>query len=573
MCGIICHFDITEKKAYESLKELDNRGYESAGMLSIRKGNKIFLKRFLSNKECFAIDQMKEMVDNEECGVCIGHTRWPTHGKKEIQNCHPLNYKGVYVVHNGTLNVENIKKVVTETKVNSETDSIWIAVIYKYLREELGFFEAFTETLNYLRGTYALCMYDEDNPKTVMVAVKGMNLVMGEDYSVCSEPSALLCSSYISLDSGEMFVLKDGLIHSSFGKFTFKEYTKGRTLYQKDVQTQHELKYDTYTEQEIYEQVNVLQMDNKITFNPSMNVVFIGAGSSYHACLFLQHFLLKQMVTLNSHVVNACHYIKEEVHHIVGDTTIICISQSGESKDTIECYQDISGELQGKERRLNMVALVNMPNSKLDRLADYTIYLNCGKEYGVAATKSFTAQLLNGIRFLDLKGNVCFKKWRNRLHMNLEYMESEVNRMLKNELKGDFKYMILGSNQYYPIALEASLKISELANIPVFVQPVNGLKHGYLSLLDSSWYVFLLFEDTLIHHNTMHELEANSIPFTLITESLSILEASQVRIRCPDPYLGCFHVIFFFQFLALRLANREGKCVDKPRHLCKTVAV
>lgn len=578
MCGILCMFNTKDSTFLKSLSELENRGYESCGMLCVKESKRKVLRQ-VSKDKSYAMDMMKKLMNNKVYDVILGHTRWPTNGVSSVENCHPLEYKNVFIVHNGIINSNLLKEKCKYADVKSETDSVWIAVTYRFFRELHKPYEAFRHTVTCLRGFYAIILIDMDFPDRIFVSCKDMSLVIGSDLTISSEPTTLICKTYAPLKNGETFMIKDGMIHTGTQSKPYSKYFKNRkcNVIKNKIS---ELKYETRTEQEIWEQGEILMQTLPEIVNLASNIIFIGAGSSFHAASFLHRYLLQQHKVLSSRVINACDYLIEEINDVIGDVSLIVLSQSGESKDTLECYENIQRVLRGRERKLSVIGMTNVSHSKLDRICDYTVHLNCGKEYGVAATKSFTTQITLGMQLLDFSVTKLIPKWALRLPSAIQHLSQEAENLTQkyfNQKEVFPNILILGKAESISLANEASLKISELANIPAFVQPMNGLKHGYLSLLDPSWLVFLIYTNDCDCDNTWNELKANSIPHLLLTESydekMALLEVPSIRIHCQNRWLSAVHVVIFFQWLAFFLAQQNNKSIDRPRHLCKTVAV
>jgi len=589
MCGII-GFIGNEPAApitLQGLLKLEYRGYDSAGMAIIDNG-RLYLKKDAGRIE--EIDK-KHGLGKLPGNLAIAHTRWATHGGVNQSNAHPHVdcANQVSVVHNGI--VENYRELRGSLGAKghiftSETDTEVIPhIIEDYLKEGRTLEQAVLMTSQKLKGSYAFIAISPQEPDK-MVAIRRDNpLVIGIGERGTFATSDILsldgCEKVIYPEDGELAVLrKDGV--------TFVD-AEGRQIHKKasplDVKEQiyDKGEYAHFMIKEIMEEPKAIKtaikQDEQLFTQMAMDilrarqVVITACGTSRYAAL-VGRYLFSEVANKFCDVVMASefHYFSESVDK---NTLVIAVSQSGETADVIE------GVKRAKTNGARIISIVNRPGSVLCRMSDNVIYLNCGPEIAVAATKSFISQL--AIFYLLAFAMV------NRFDeavSSLTEVSDEMTRMLSRNGVGlkelaerfrdsnDFYYIARGIN--FPIASEAALKLKEISYIHAEGLPAGELKHGTLALIQENTPVVAICPND----NTFYETLDNGIEAK--SRGAFIIGVSDIDDKLYDFWIAIPRVDRLFypllsiaplHLLAYYLAIKGGKDPDKPRNLAKSVTV
>jgi len=590
MCGIIgyCGKKPAVPIALEALKCLEYRGYDSAGIASLYDG------KLLIKKDAGKIDEViqKQNLAGLPGIVAIGHTRWATHGGVTQFNAHPHSDCGgrVAVVHNGIIeNNQQLRQELTKLghKFTSETDSEIIPhLIEDELKNGCSLEQAVLNIAPRLEGSYAFLVISLDDPGKIIGIRKNIPLIVGinaPDYYVSSD--ALAFSQYtnqvMSLEDNEVVMLtQEGI--EFFDAQGNKLVKQARKLDHSWAES-HKGGYQYFMLKEIMEQAQVLSQivhqDEKRFTNIALDilrarqVIITACGTSRYAAL-VGRYLFSKVGKKFCDVVMASEfgYFADSVDK---STVVIAVSQSGETADVIE------GVKAARNAGAQVISIVNRPNSILADMSHQVIYLNCGSEIAVAATKSFLSQL--AIFYLLSFSMV---NSFDEAAAKLTNLSSEITKVLdrnKSELiklsqklkdKNDFYYIARGIN--FAIASEGALKLKEISYIHAEGMPAGELKHGTLALIESGTPVVVIcpadytFLETL--SNAM-ETKSRGAYIIGVSDKESDIYDSWVKIPEVDELLYPIVAVVPLQLLAYYLAINRGCDPDKPRNLAKSVTV
>ena len=605
MCGII---GINSKKPVSasiinSLKKLEYRGYDSAGIATLSAGfiNEVKLEGRVDNLE------KNSVVQNMEGTIGIGHVRWATHGLPNSINAHPHSSQNVSVVHNGIIeNSTLLKKFLVSKghKFKSQTDTeVIVHLITENLKTE-NIINSITKTLKSLHGSFALGIIFKDQPDLIIGARRGSPLAVGygpnENY-LGSDSYALksMTNKITYLSDGEFCVIKKDHVEF-FNEDGIKINKKVLEL------SSEEEKYDKgdykhFMAKEIEEQPTTLKNGIKEYLDTSNNdinifnfpwkineistITLIGCGTAYHSCLMAKYWF-EELTTLNVNVDIASEF-RYRKNRFKKDTLYVFVSQSGETADT---YAALS---LCKSKEMKTCSVVNVIESSIARDSEFVLPIHCGIEIGVASTKAFLGQILIlyllalklGFLRKDLKRELFNKKLKDLkelpdLVQQTLLIDNKIQTISKtfNDAKGS---MFLGRGFSYPIALEGALKLKELSYIHAEGYPAGEMKHGPLALIEEGMPVVVLAPRDDYYKKTisnMQEVIARGAKVLLITNkskdeivSENIWETIEVETTNAD--LLPFLLTVPLQKLAYYSALKKGYDIDKPRNLAKSVTV
>ena len=605
MCGII---GINSKKPVSasiinSLKKLEYRGYDSAGIATLSAGsiNEVKLEGRVDNLE------KNSVVQNMEGTIGIGHVRWATHGLPNSINAHPHSSQNVSVVHNGIIeNSTLLKKFLVGKghKFKSQTDTeVIVHLITENLKTE-NIINSITKTLKSLHGSFALGIIFKDQPDLIIGARRGSPLAVGygpnENY-LGSDSYALksMTNKITYLSDGEFCVIKKDQVEF-FNEDGIKINKKVLEL------SSEEEKYDKgdykhFMAKEIEEQPTTLKNGIKEYLDTSNNdinifnfpwkineistITLIGCGTAYHSCLMAKYWF-EELTTLNVNVDIASEF-RYRKNRFKKDTLYVFVSQSGETADT---YAALS---LCKSKEMKTCSVVNVIESSIARDSEFVLPIHCGIEIGVASTKAFLGQILIlyllalklGFLRKDLKRELFNKKLKDLkelpdLVQQTLLTDNKIQTISKtfNEAKGS---MFLGRGFSYPIALEGALKLKELSYIHAEGYPAGEMKHGPLALIEEGMPVVVLAPRDDYYKKTisnMQEVIARGAKVLLITNKSSDEIISEniwetIEVEKTNDDLLPFLLTIPLQKLAYYSALKKGYDIDKPRNLVKSVTV
>ena len=601
MCGIVGYLGAKEKKEIllDGLKELEYRGYDSAG-IAVIEGSSLNSFKAVGKLENLVAKAKDFKAD--DFGVAIGHTRWATHGKPTELNAHPHLGKKSYVVHNGIIeNYQELKKELIGEGVEflSQTDTEVIVHLFEKYNSELNEpFEAFKKTIERLDGAYATLLITQDAPDTIFFAKHGSPMLIGfngDDVYFASSDTAIIgkANEVYYLEDGEYGYAKSGEVKLFDGEgeksFTTKPLDGDKLSAQKDG-------YRFFMEKEIYEQSRVIVdtmmgrvLDSEVALEELDESFFEGidsikicaCGTSYHSALATS-YLFERMAKVRCDVEIASEFRYKEPL-LSKNTLFITISQSGETADTLEALK------MAKRAGLKSLTICNVDNSSIVRESDVALLTRAGIEKGVASTKAFATQTMLlwilAIYIAQLRGTLD----RETIQKEIEAMRhsptvlkvtdelhSKIHRLSKRYLHGH-GFFFIGRDIFYPLALEGALKLKEISYLHAEGYPAGEMKHGPIALADSNLFTIALMPKTLLYDkikSNVEELSARDATILAISpEPFDLADDFIQTKQAIHPMLEFFEMMVITQLLALEISIRLGNDVDMPRNLAKSVTV
>ncbi len=587
MCGIVGCIGIDYPVEYliEGLKELEYRGYDSAGIAVMDEED---LKVIKSVGKLKNLEEKIKKIKFKNPYMGIGHTRWATHGKPTELNAHP--HKGQFgaLVHNGIIeNYQEIKKKLTKEGIEfiSQTDTEVILRLFEYYYDGDAL-KAFKRTLDEIEGAYAILLITKSDPDKIFFAKNGSPLIIakndGKFYFASSDaPLIGYANSAHYLEDGEW-----GFVENKLHLFKEKEIIPSFKPLPTNKESAKKDGFRFYMEKEIYEQFDVLRENtlgrntkegikfdelNKSFFEGIDNIIISACGTSYHAGLVGKYLIERNAkIRVNVEVASELRYRKPLLNK---DTLFIVISQSGETADTLETLK------MAKRKGLKTLALCNVDNSSIVREADKTILLRAGIEKGVASTKAFATQVMTLWMLANYLGGI---NEYDAINEAIEAVKVDVSkhekikRLSKRYLHGH-GFFFIGRDIFYPLALEGALKLKEISYIHAEGYPAGEMKHGPIALADPGLFVVALLSKNILYEKTksnIEELVARDA--TTLTISSEYIEMTDDFIKISGtnhPLVEFFEMMVITQLLALEVAIRMGNDVDMPRNLAKSVTV
>ena len=607
MCGIIgaASSRSVGKILVNGLKKMEYRGYDSAGLVLNQEEKAVQIRTLgkVSNLE-EAMVQEKPKADSG-----IAHTRWATHGAPSEANAHPHgSCDNIYIVHNGIIeNHNDLREQLTNKgyAIKSETDSELIAhLIHSNKSKGKNTLEALIETTKELDGAYSIAVIDTDEKGKVFAAKQKSPLLVGkgiEENFVASDPLAIagLAESFYLLEDGDFAEITktDIRIFGSDGNEVNREETPIDT----NIQEVTKDGYKHFMEKEIYEQPeaisravegrttegevldNIFGLGSSEAFKNVKRIQFVACGTSLHAAKTARKWF-EELCETPCYIDFASEYRYR--NPLVEDHTLfVCISQSGETADTMAALN------YAKEKKyLGIVTICNVPTSTMARESDWKIFTNAGPEIGVASTKAFTTQLAallllacaiskskkinndkraNAIDDLHQAPDLVKESFGLKKHID-EIVEKVADK--KNAL-------YLGRGVYFSIAQEGALKLKEISYIHAEAYPAGELKHGPLALVDEMTPVVALApEDELVEKllSNLEEVKSRGGTLYVFGNSGSKIKIDKGKFM-NMPECGYYNAPIVYtiplQILAYEVACSRGTDLDQPRNLAKSVTV
>lgn len=610
MCGIFGYIGDKEAIPFliEGLKKLEYRGYDSAGIATLDQG-KLFVSKCVGK-----ITDLEELLIQKPIGgnIGIGHTRWATHGRPSHLNSHPHeDCSGkIVVVHNGIIeNYLELRRELADEghKFESTTDTEVIAhLIEEAFKGSRSLLKAVAKALDRVRGSYAIAVISEHEPRKIILARHGSPLIVGfgEDESfISSDIPAMLkyTDRIVQLDNGEI----GELTRSQLKTYDLKEkpVNKKVELVSWDPESAEKGGYSHFMLKEIHEQPNAIRRtiegrieaeSHKIHFDElnlsdeeirKVNrVVFTACGTSWHAGL-VGEYLFEQFAKLPAEVEYAAEFRYR--HPIVDENTlVIAITQSGETADTLGAVWEAGAQ------NAKTISICNVIGSSIARESHGVVYTNAGPEIGVASTKAFTTQLtviyLLSILFGKRRGIISEGESVKLVNDLIEipskleqalYKEKEIEEIAE-KLYPATNALYLGRGKGFPIALEGALKLKEVSYIHAEGYSAAEMKHGPIALIDQNMPVVVLalagrrYEKIL---GNIEEVKARGgIVIAVASEGDDIVsEKADEVIYIPktSEALSPLLAVVPLQLLAYYIALKRGCHVDQPRNLAKSVTV
>lgn len=604
MCGIVGYIGTknTSEILIDGLKELEYRGYDSAG-IAILDNNKIEVYKALGK-----IVNLEEKVSHNECTIVqdnltigIGHTRWATHGKPTELNAHPHLGEYSYVVHNGI--IENYKELKDELleaghKFVSQTDTEVIVHLFEfYFNQNNNADESFNKTIQRLQGAYSILLITKSEPNKIFFMKHGSPMAIAKNETE-DGTEIYFASSDAPLigHAKDVVYLEDGVSGVATNcSLTFSENITWSTLSTSKQYAQKD-GYRFFMEKEIYEQSDVVIdsmlgriNDESILFDEvNANIIegineikICACGTSYHAGLTAS-YLFERLTKVRCSVEIASEFRYKEPL-LKDDTLFIVISQSGETADTLEALK------MAKKAGLKSIAVCNVDNSSMTRIADATILTRAGIEKGVASTKAFSTQTvvlwMMALYFAKVKNEITQDELDEQIRVLREVPKSLVvedkvhekcKRLSKRYLHGH-GFFFIGRDVFFPLALEGALKLKEISYLHAEGYPAGEMKHGPIALADPELFTIALMPQHLHYDkikSNVEELSARDSTICAISPLDFELADDFVKTKSTDHYmLEFFEMLIVLQVLSMEISVRLGNDVDMPRNLAKSVTV
>ena len=600
MCGIVGYIGKNDTKKFliDGLKELEYRGYDSAG-IALLSDEKIDVFKALGK-----LENLKNKVDdaklNSSYDIGIGHTRWATHGKPTELNAHPHLGEYSYVVHNGIIeNYKELKDELIESghKFVSQTDTEVIVHLFENIQNEIeNCEEAFKQTISRLEGAFSILLISKADPEKVFFFKHGSPLIVargneeGEILFASSDaPLIGLANEVVYLEDGVGGVATSKGIEFLSDNYLWSTLPSSKQFAQKDG-------FRFFMEKEIYEQSDVVGdcmlgrvKDDEIDFDEidssiveNINEIKICAcGTSYHAGL-TSSYLFERLSKIKCNVEIASEFRYKEPL-LTKDTLFIVISQSGETADTLEALK------MAKNAGLKTLVICNVDNSSMTRTADYTILTRAGIEKGVASTKAFSTQTtvlwMLALYFAKAKKVIDSSKLQEEIHALREvpkslkvndFIHEKTRRLSKRYLHGH-GFFFIGRDVFFPLALEGALKLKEISYLHAEGYPAGEMKHGPIALADPELFTIALMPENLLYDkikSNVEELSARDSTICTISPIPFELSDDYIRTNKFDHYmLEFFEMLVVLQLFSMEISIRLGNDVDMPRNLAKSVTV
>jgi glucosamine--fructose-6-phosphate aminotransferase (isomerizing) len=605
MCGIVGY--IGERQAtpilLNGLRRLEYRGYDSAGVAVWNNGESRVVR-------CRGkLKGLEDLLQKDPAAgaLGIGHTRWATHGRPSDENAHPHKAGGISVVHNGI--IENHLALRDELRAagasfTSETDTeIFAHLIRHEMTSAPNITEAVRRALAKVTGAFAIVVMNDADPSALVAAKNSSPMVVGlgkGESFIASDITAILDETreMIIVDEGEIVtVTREGASFISFDGKPLER--KPRTVQWSSVQAQKS-GYKHFMLKEICEQPRSiadtmagrleLERDNVSLDGISLDaeavrrVVFIACGTSYHASL-VGKFLIEGLARIPSEVDLASEFRYRDPLVGKGDL-VVAISQSGETADTMGAVRE------ARQKGAQVLAISNVLDSSIPRLANHAFYTHAGPEIGVASTKAFTTQLLSLVLLAIHLGRQNGKLTAQRAHELLaelvalpakmtDVVEHSAQLQVIARRYGNSRgFLFLGRGNQYPIALEGALKLKEISYIHAEGYAAGEMKHGPIALIDSELPVVVLaprgpnYDKVISNLAEVRAREGKVIAIATRGDREIGHQADEV-VQLPDtapelqPILTCVPL----QLLAYYVADFKGTDIDQPRNLAKSVTV
>lgn len=588
---------------------MEYRGYDSVGVATLDNNNKDENNSIIVRKGIGKVSEVikSAKLDKMPGRVGIGHTRWATHGKVTRENAHPhMSSRGqIAIVHNGIIdNFEEIKNELTQDgyTFKSETDSEVIAnLLQKNYEQTKKVKESMIRTVKRLQGEYAFVAMFEGGRLAAARLHKPLILGIGkDDIFLSSDVLGFIeyTDNAVYVENGNIVIVNKDAITFEILDFDGNSAKYEITKVSKEFGDAYKGEYAHFTLKEIYEQHETIikagqsteseisRAARAIKETDGAAVYLTGSGSSYNAALVAKHFLAKQArIGTEAIMASEMQFASES---IVKGSVLIAISQSGESADVLNAIR-----IAKKAGCSTVISIVNVMTSSVVHESDICISMNCGPEIGVAATKSFTAQLVIFYKIIaqiinngdentsSAEQNIDIKDISNMIIQILED-PTKIQKIAK-ELKDVSDIYILGRGVHYPIATESALKIKELTYIHAEGIAGGELKHGPLALMDSSVYVIIINPNDYTYDETLtsaREIKARGTKIIGISDIESDVYDHWIKIpkinhkpnHNKSPMYAVSEIIPI-QLLAYYVALEKDTDPDYPRNLAKSVTV
>ena len=609
MCGIVgavAQRDVAEI-LINGLHRLEYRGYDSAGVAVIDPNNELHRVRCLGKVK--ALDEavaVKPLIG----GTGIAHTRWATHGEPSEANAHPHTSGNFAVVHNGIIeNHEELRELLKSRGYvfNSQTDTEVIAHLVNWeMRTASTLLEAVQKTVKQLTGAYGMVVLDREHPEHLVAARSGSPLVIGlgigENF-LASDQLALLSVTrrFIYLEEGDIAEITRRTvdIYDTNGQKVEREVHESNL----ENDAAEKGKFRHFMQKEIYEQPNALinTMEGRILHNNVIvdaigngaseilekveHIQIVACGTSYNAGMTARYwFEALAGVSCDVEIASEFRYRKFVTRP---NSLLVTISQSGETADTLAALR-----LAKEKGYMAALTICNVSSSSLVRESDLAFMTRAGVEVGVASTKAFTTQLAALLMLVTaigkVKGNISNEK-EVEIVKALQSLPAEIEKALAFDkdietLAEDFAEknhaLFLGRGEFYPIAMEASLKLKEISYIHAEAYAAGELKHGPLALIDADMPVIVVAPNNELLEKVKSNIEEvrarGGQLYVFADKEAGFTPSEGMKIITMPKVNEIIAPIFYtvpMQLLSYHVALIKGTDVDQPRNLAKSVTV
>lgn len=609
MCGIVGATAERQIEAIlmEGLKRLEYRGYDSAGIAILDPSTQNILRKRVYGKVAALEKALRETPLSGQTG--IAHTRWATHGKPNEINAHPhTSHDEIAIVHNGIIeNHQALRKQLLNANYvfSSETDSEVIAhLLHYHFSQHQDMMHALQKTANDMKGAYALCIVAKKNPDQIYAIRSGSPLVVGlgigENF-VASDPLALLpvTQKFIYLEEGDIASISrtDIQINNAKGERVKRDIHESSP--EMDAVSKGGFRH--FMLKEIYDQPDaitkalqcylkpdhslsaLLGSNTSISLSNIKRIQIVACGTSYHAGLVARYWL-ESIAKIPTQVEIASEFrYRDSI--LEPNTLFIALSQSGETADTLAAVRH------AKQMGCHTIlAICNVAESTLSREADLLLLMHSGREVGVAATKTFTAQLTAfAVLTLAIAQQHGLSKQTIDEHIHaLNALPSIITQLLHLDaniqiISKQFTHkqhaLFIARGEHYPIALEGALKLKEISYVHAEAYAAGELKHGPIALIDEKMPVIVIAPNNLLFEklaSNIHEVRARGGEvFVLSDQPAEIFGDDVVVISMPSipDFIAPIAYTIPLQLLAYHIAVLKGTDVDQPRNLAKSVTV
>ena len=614
MCGIIGYIGGRQATPLlvGGLRKLEYRGYDSAGVSVFNNGSSkvVRCRGKLANLEA------KLLVDPAPGSVGIGHTRWATHGRPSDENSHPHKVGPISVIHNGI--IENHLQLRAElaasgSKFSSETDTeIFAHLVAREIKtaDEPGksptggtLTLAVRRALAKVRGSYAFVVMSDHEPQTLVAAKNSSPLVIGlgdNENFIASDVTAILAETrkVIFIEEGEVVtVTREAVAITDLeGKsitrapktitWSAVQAEKGgfKHFMLKEIHEQPRAVADTLVGRVDLEHDDVLLDGVTLDVTKIKRIVFVACGTSYHASM-VGEFMIEALARIPVEVEIASEFRYRDPIIGPGDL-VIAVSQSGETLDTMEAVRE------AKKRGAQVLAISNVLESSIPRLADHAFYTHAGPEIGVASTKAFTTQLVAMALvaiYLGKRTKTLSNERARALLAELMQLPQKMRdiveggaqlQVLARRYGGAHGFLFLGRGSQYPIALEGALKLKEISYIHAEGYPAGEMKHGPIALIDENLPVVVLaprgpFYEKVVSNLAEVRARQGKVLAIATKGDNEIGGHADDVVLVPDTALELQPILTVLplQLLSYYVADGKGTDVDQPRNLAKSVTV
>ena len=603
MCGIVGYIgkDKCQEVLINGLKELEYRGYDSAGLAYV------FNDELIITKKKGKIIELEKVLEKHYSNLGIGHTRWATHGVPSEINSHPHKSGKITIVHNGIIeNYASIKEELIKEGVTfkSETDTEVAAALLNNLYSKTNdMLETMKKFEKKVRGAYALGILNDDDFNTLYAIKKASPLIVGignNENFIASDVPAILkyTNKYTTLNDGDMAIIKTNNI--TYYDINGKRIDKEIKTFEKELGDSDKHGYEHFMLKEIHEQPEVIKntispfledgihslLDKMPNFSKYNKIIIVACGSAMHAGLVGKN-KIEEFANIPVEVEIASEFRYKKLF-IDENSLVIAISQSGETADTLAAVKI------AKEMKATTLGIINRVDSTIARNTDYVFYTKAGIEKAVATTKAYSAQIaiLSLIALnIAIRNKLINDTETNNIIESIKTLPTKIESLLTEEKIKEIKDIanklyqkedmyFIGRNVDYALCMEGALKLKEISYIHSEAYAAGELKHGTISLIDEGTPVISVITDENIAEKTISnikEVKSRGANTILVTneENNNNYDCIDNKIIIPtthklfEPILA----VIPLQTLAYEVAKLRGCDIDQPKNLAKSVTV